>query len=35
MGEIKVKVDASVETINGQGFQLTMLDKVIGAARAN
>ncbi len=33
MGE--VKVDTSVETINGQGFQLTMLDKVIGAARAN
>lgn len=31
----KVKVDASVETINGQGFQLTRLDKVIGAARAN
>ena len=24
-----------METINGQGFQLTMLDKVIGAARAN
>lgn len=31
----KVKVDAKVETINGQGFQLTRLDKVIGAARAN
>jgi NADH-quinone oxidoreductase subunit B len=31
----KVKVDAKVETINGQGFQLTRLDKVIGAARSN
>lgn len=31
----KIKVDESVELINGQGFQLTMLDKVIGAARAN
>jgi NADH-quinone oxidoreductase subunit B len=31
----KVKFDAKVETIDGQGFQLTRLDKVIGAARAN
>jgi NADH-quinone oxidoreductase subunit B len=31
----KVKVNKDLETINGQGFQLTMLDKVIGAARAN
>jgi len=35
MGEIEVKVDQNVETINGQGFQLTMLDKAIGLARAN
>ena len=35
MGEIEVKVDHDVETINGQGFQLTMLDKAIGLARAN
>jgi NADH-quinone oxidoreductase subunit B len=31
----KVTFDAKVETIDGQGFQLTRLDKVIGAARAN
>ncbi|MGC6433470.1 MAG: NADH-quinone oxidoreductase subunit B [Crocinitomicaceae bacterium] len=31
----KVTLDAKVETINGEGFQLTRLDKVIGAARAN
>jgi NADH-quinone oxidoreductase subunit B len=31
----KVTLDAKVETIDGQGFQLTRLDKVIGAARAN
>lgn len=31
----KIKVDTSVETINGQSFQLTQLDKVIGLARAN
>ena len=31
----KIKVDTSLETINGQGFQLTQLDKVIGLARAN
>ena len=31
----KVTFDANVETINGQGFQLTRLDKVIGAARSN
>ena len=35
MGEIKVKVDETMETINGAGFQLTMLDKAIGLARAN
>jgi NADH-quinone oxidoreductase subunit B len=33
MGKIKVNTD--IETINGEGFQLTTLDKVIGAARAN
>lgn len=34
MGQIKI--DESVETINFEGgFQLTMLDKVIGAARSN
>lgn len=31
----KVTFDANVETINGEGFQLTRLDKVIGAARSN
>ncbi|WP_343634600.1 NADH-quinone oxidoreductase subunit B [Fluviicola sp.] len=31
----KVEIINGVETINGEGFQLTMLDKVIGAARAN
>ncbi|MFN5984018.1 MAG: NADH-quinone oxidoreductase subunit B [Fluviicola sp.] len=31
----KVEVINGVETINGEGFQLTTLDKVIGAARAN
>jgi len=31
----KIKVDSEMETINGQGFQLTMLDKAIGAARAS
>ncbi|MBN9293339.1 MAG: NADH-quinone oxidoreductase subunit B [Flavobacteriia bacterium] len=32
----QVKIDEKVETINYEGgFQLTMLDKVIGAARAN
>ena len=31
----KVTLDAKVETIDGQGFQLTRLDKVIGATRAN
>ena len=31
----KVTFDANVETIDGQGFQLTRLDKVIGAARSN
>lgn len=31
----KVSFDAKVETINGEGFQLTRLDKVIGAARSN
>lgn len=31
----KVTIDSSVETINGEGFQLTRLDKVIGAARSN
>lgn len=37
MGEVKsdVKVIQGVETINGEGFQLTVLDKVIGAARAS
>jgi len=33
MGKVEVINDA--ETFNGEGFQLTMLDKVIGAARAN
>ncbi len=31
----KVTFDSNVETINGEGFQLTRLDKVIGAARSN
>lgn len=31
----KVEIINGVETINGEGFQLTVLDKVIGAARAN
>ncbi len=31
----KVEIINGVETINGEGFQLTLLDKVIGAARAN
>ena len=31
----KVEIINGVETINGEGFQLTSLDKVIGAARAN
>ncbi|MCC6701506.1 MAG: NADH-quinone oxidoreductase subunit B [Fluviicola sp.] len=31
----KVEKIHGVETINGEGFQLTVLDKVIGAARAN
>lgn len=31
----KITVDGTVETINYDGFQLTRLDKVIGAARAN
>ncbi len=36
MGKVgKVEKINGVETINGEGFQLTVLDKVIGAARAN
>jgi NADH-quinone oxidoreductase subunit B len=31
----KVEVVNGVETFNGEGFQLAMLDKVIAAARAN
>jgi NADH-quinone oxidoreductase subunit B len=31
----KVEIINGVETINGEGFQLTLLDKVIGAARSN
>jgi NADH-quinone oxidoreductase subunit B len=31
----KVEVINGVETFNGEGFQLAMLDKVIAAARAN
>jgi NADH-quinone oxidoreductase subunit B len=31
----KVEIINGVETINGEGFQLSVLDKVIGAARAN
>jgi NADH-quinone oxidoreductase subunit B len=31
----KVTFDSNLETINGEGFQLTRLDKVIGAARSN
>ena len=34
MGKVKT-LDAKLETINGQGFQLTSLDKAIGLARAN
>lgn len=33
MGEVKIIND--VETFNGEGFQLAVLDKVIAAARAN
>ncbi|MDR0802317.1 NADH-quinone oxidoreductase subunit B [Fluviicola sp.] len=31
----KVEIINGVETINGEGFQLSILDKVIGVARAN
>jgi NADH-quinone oxidoreductase subunit B len=36
MGKVgKLEKIHGVETINGEGFQLSVLDKVIGAARAN